>query len=169
MFKVLGVIFILFSLGVFTYRTVEQKKRQLTNLKEMKKAITFLKHELTFSMPEMATLCKKVAQKTEGDISKAFLNTEKIIHNDSSIDFSNAWQMTIEDKKLFSPAAEREILDFSKEFGKKTLEIELENLKKYESELHLLEENEKEKYLNDKKVTCTLGAAMGAVLVILVI
>ena len=169
MFKALGIILIAISLGLFSYKKVDIKKQQLFNLSEIKRALAILKNELSFSMPEMSFLCKKVAEDTVGEISSLFNSIEKNLKKDSTMDFLNAWQNETLKNKLFSDEAQKEILGFCNNFGKKTIDIELENINKTEKNLEILLKDEKDKYQKDKKLIYTLGAAIGAVVVIIVI
>ncbi len=167
MYKALGIVLVILSSAIFSYMTVEKKRQQLTNLKELRKAFVFIKNELSFSMPEISVLCRKVSEKTEGETSHLFNEVAKMIKNDNNIDFSTAWKSSTREKNLFSPDATEEILSFVKNFGKKTLDIELENIKRFEKVLQQFTQEENEKFIKEKKLIYTLGAAIGAVVMIL--
>ena len=167
MYKALGIVLVFLSLGIFSYKTVEKKRQQLINLKEFRRALGFLKNELSFSMPEISVLCKKVSNNTAGEISSLFKSIEHKILTDSRVDFSTAWKANTDKNVLFSPDATKEILNFVENFGKKTLDIELENIKRCEKALEELTQEENDKYIKEKKLIYTFGAALGAVIVIL--
>ena len=167
MYKAMGIVLVILSSGIFSYKMVEKKRQQLVNLKEFKKALVFIKNELSFSMPEISVLCRKVSEKTEGEISHLFNEIEKMIKNDNNTDFSAAWKSITREKNLFSSDAAGEVLNFVENFGKKTLDIELENIKRSEKVSEQLIKEENDKYIKEKKLIYTFGAAIGAVVVIL--
>lgn len=167
MHKALGVILIFLSLGVFSYKIAQTKKQQLYNLKEFKKALTILKNELGFSMSEVSSLCKKVSDMTSGEVSSVFKSIEKMLSENSSTDFFSAWKVSTYEKQLFPKEAMGEITYFCEGFGKRTIDIELESIKRCEKSLEQSECEEREKYLKDRKLIYTFTAAVGAVIVIL--
>lgn len=167
MYKALGVVLIFLSLGAFLYQTVETKKKQLLNLKEFKKALTLLKNELSFTMPEISHLLSTVSQKTSGEISYVFSRIAEKLIKDTGIDFFTAWESAVGKRILFSKEATDEIFNFCKNFGKKTVDIEIENIKQYEKILECLINEESDKFIKDKKLIYTLGVSIGAVIVIL--
>lgn len=167
MYKALGGVLIFLSLGVFLYEKVETKKNQLLNLKEFKKALTLLKNELSFTMPEISHLVSTISEKTSGEISYIFSTISKMLIKDSGIDFFTAWESAVGKRMLFSKEATDEIFNFCKNFGKKTVDIETENIKQYEKILECLINEESDKFIKDKKLIYTLGVSIGAVIVIL--
>ena len=167
MFKAVGIILILVSLGSFVLDKVENKKAIFLNFCQIKKALNFLKHELSFSTPEISKLCSKTSSHIEGEISDIFKElSDNLKHN---ADFFTAWQTATKNKSLFSDNVNNIILDFVKAFGKKTLDIEIENIEKTLLALEMIETEEREKYIQDRKLIYTLGTAVGAVIIILVI
>ncbi len=169
MYKIMGIGLIALSLGSFTYLKVEQIKERFLNLKEIKRAITYLKHELSFSGDKMSVLCNKISNNVSGQIAEIFKGIAEILDGEENIDIFSAWQKMTCGKQLFSEQAEKEVSDFFKNFGKKTVEIEIENLNRTEGILEMLILEEKEKFEKDKKLIYTLGAAISAVIVILAI
>ena len=167
MYKALGIVLIFSSLGFFSYKTVQTKRCCLLNLREFKKALTVLKNELGFSMSEISSLCKKVSDMTSGEVSSVFKSIEKTLNENSSADFFTAWNLQTCKKQLFSKEAMAEITNFCENFGKKTIDIELENIKRCEKNLEQLNEEEREKYIKDRKLIYTFTAAIGTVIVII--
>lgn len=167
MYKALGVVLIFLSLGAFLFKTVETRKNQLLNLKEFKKALTLLKNELSFTMPEISQLLYTISQKTSGEISNIFNTISEILSKDSGVDFFTAWESVVGKRMLFSKEATDEIILFCKNFGKKTVDIEIENIKQCERTLECLINEESDKFIKDKKLIYTLGVSIGAVIVIL--
>lgn len=169
MYKIVGIALVVLSSGLFTYLKVERMREQFLNLKEIKKAITYLKHELTFSGDKISGLCKKISDNTSGPIAQIFMDIAEMLDGENNIDIFSAWQSKTCDKQLFSKQTEKEISDFFKNFGKKSIEIELENIKKTEDTLQMLISEEGEKLIKDKKLIYTISAALCAVIVILAI
>lgn len=167
MCKALGIVLVFLALGVFSYKTVKVKTRHLINLKEFKRALVFIKNELSFSMPEVSVLCKMVSEKTHGEISRLFYDMGKTLASDNNTDIFAAWCENTNEKNLFCDAANREVLNFIQNFGRKTLDIELENIKATEIILEQLIQEEKDKYGKEKRLIYTLAASIGAVIVIL--
>ena len=163
----LGIAMIFLSLGVFLFKTVEEKRRELLNLKEFSKALTLLKDELKYSVPELSYLLKVMQKKTSGEISYIFKEMEYKVCHESSVDFFSAWKSATDGKALFSKEVTDEISDFCKDFGKKTVDIELEKIKRCENCLDELIKEESKKFIKDKKLIYTLGISIGAVIVIL--
>lgn len=167
MYKALGIVLIFLSLGMFSYKTVDTKKQHLFNLKEFKRALIILENELNFSMPEISFLCKKISDMTSGEISDLFKKIVKILRDNSSMDFFTAYKSAVGQKMLFSKEVTKEILNFGESFGKKTLDIELENIKRCKKILEQTENEEREKYIKERKLIYTFTAAIGTVIFIL--
>lgn len=169
MFKFTGIIMIVLSCVFYVMKKVEVIKIKYTNFSQMRAAITRLKHEMSFSLPEMSTLCKKISEETEGEISQCFLRTSELLCNDANLSFKDAWAKAGEGLELFSPEVAKAVGEFSKNFGKKTLDIELENLQKTEKQFEILQTQEQQSYEKNKKLVYTLGATASAAVVILFI
>ena len=169
MSKLMGIVLVFFSLTTFLYKRVESKKRKLSNLYEIKKALINLRHEMSFSLPELPELCGRIAKHTEGDVSELFINIKTMIQRDSDLSFYDAWKGATEDKALFSKEVDVILSDFAKSFGTKSEEIEKENLTRATETLKALEKQEQEILKKETKLTYTLGFSLGAILVILVI
>lgn len=168
MCKASGIILIILSIGMFTYIKVESRRKELFNLEEMSKALTFIKHELCFSQPELASLCSKAAEHTKGDISVVFNDVSVALRKDKTLDFYSAW-VAATGNICFSKDAENVVLHFARDLGKKTLETEIENIENTIKEINALIVEKKDKYKSDKKLICSLSAAVGAVIVILAV
>ncbi len=169
MLKTIGVGFILISLGMFLFNKVESKRQKYLNFCEIKRAVTFLKHELSFSAPELFLICEKISNETSGEISEIFHNIHNKLKSNPTIDFGKAFKEAVKNRVLFSESVEKTVSDFARTLGKKSLDIEIENISKAQAALQMLEAEEKEKYLKDKKLIYTLGLASGAVVLILAI
>jgi len=143
--------------------------RKYENLKEIKKAITYLKQELSFSVSEISFLSKCMAENTKGEISHILGDVHTFLSEDKTLDFKDAWYKSKGDKSLFTFEAEKIVDSLFKDLGKRTLDIELENITKAEKRLEILESEEKEKYKKDKKLIYTLGVTACAVMLIVAI
>ena len=169
MYKFIGIILVLISCGAFIMRKADAIKQRTKNLKELKKAVTYLKDELEFSTPEISVLCKKMADATNGEISFLFERSAQFLEQDEKSDFNSAMLSAIKDKDLFSDVGKSILLEFSQNLGKKNLEIEIKNLEKSEKDLERLVLEEEEKTKNDTKLMYTLGLSLAAVFVIMII
>lgn len=169
MYKAFGIGLISLSLGIFSYKTVERKKQCLLNLKEFRRALKILENELSFSMSEISFICTKISDMTSGEISDLFKRIMKALKDNSSTDFFTAYKSAASQKLLFSKEVAKEVLNFCECFGKKTLDIELENIKRCQKHLEEAECEERKIYLKERKLIYTFTAAIGAVTVIIVI
>lgn len=168
MFKTAGVIFVLVPLGIFMFNKVENKKEKYQNLCEMKRALAFLRHEMSFSAPELFLICQRISDETTGEISKIFHKLHNQLKEEPSTDFGQNF-CRLGGDSLFPDSVKKVILDFTKSLGKKSLDIEIENIAKTEKALETAEIEEKEKFLKERKLIYTLGIASGAVILILTI
>jgi len=169
MFKVIGIVMILVSCGIFTFSKVSVLTKKYENLKEIKKAIVCLKHELCFSVPEISVLCKVMAEKTKGEVSDVLHSAALRLEEDKTLDFETAWNDEKKNKELFSAETEKIVSTLFKDLGKMNLDIELDNIGIAEKRLEATEIEEREKYKKDKRLILTLGAALGALILIVVI
>lgn len=169
MYKFIGIILVLISCGAFIMQKAETIKQKTENLKELKKAVAYLKDELKFSAPEISVLCKKMADVTDGEISLLFESSAQFLEHDEKLDFNSALIKAIKDRHLFSDEGKRLLFELSQNLGKKNLEIELKNLQKSEKDLERLLLEEEEKTKKDTKLMYTLGLSLAAVFVILII
>ena len=108
MLKALGIILVIFSLWLFAYIKVDVKRQRLTNLNEMKKALIPIRHELSFSMPEISLLCKKISNYTDSEVSLVFKQIQEMKEKDGGLDFVSAWQKATNKRKLCIEDAEKE-------------------------------------------------------------
>lgn len=168
MYKIIGLFLTLCASWAFLYSKGQIIDKRYTNLKEMIKALTYLKQEISFSAGELGMVCKKVSHVTQGDVSAVFYEIVNILEENPS-DFSSAWAAATDGKMMFSREAEMLLCDLAQNLGKKSLDIELENVQKAKEVLEQLKEHEKIKSAKDKKLLYTLGVSAGFALVILVI
>lgn len=168
MYKIIGLFFVGGSLAGFMYSRAQSINKKYINLKEMIKALTYLKQELSFSAGELWKVLREISCKTQGEISEIFCQISNILE-EKPLDFSSAWHGVTDGKVLFSKDTENSLFDLAGNLGKKSLDIELENIQKTKEILEQIEEYEKEKTTKDKKLLYTLGVSLGIALVILVI
>ncbi len=169
MHKALGVILLSVGCVYYIYMLIKERKSKLQNLKEIKKAIVFLKNELSFNMTEIADLCEITSSKTEGEISQIFADTAKNLRKDTNIDFYDSWKKAQKNRELFNVEANDILKGFFGDFGKKSLEIELSNIERVLTSLEEKEKSEEKKYAEERKLICTLGVAFCATIVIIAI
>lgn len=168
MYKIIGLFLAGSALAGFLYVRAQSINTKYNNLKELIKALTYLKQELSFSAGELSGVFRRISEKTNSLVSQVFLNIADILE-ERPTDFYSAWKKVTDGKGLFTKEAENLMSDFSQNLGKKSLDIELENIEKSREILMQIEEYEREKTTKDKKLTYTLGVSFGVALVILVI
>ena len=169
MCKALGIVLMFLSSGVFLFKEVEEKKSKLSNLKEFIKALVILKNELKFSVPELSHLLKLMSDKTSGKISYIFKEMKNKVTSESDVDLFSSFKSVTDGRDIFSKEATDVIADFCSGFGKKTIDIEIENIKRCERDLNAIIKEESDKFIKERKLIYTLGISIGMVIVILVI
>lgn len=168
MFKIIGALLVITAVGGFVCGKSQAAVQKYNNLKEMIKALTYLKQELSFSAGELGVICRSIGGRTQAEISHVFLKISNILEKRTT-DFSQAWREATEGNILFCAQAEVAVLDFVNNLGKKSLDIELENISKTKEILEEIETAEREKTAKDKKLLYTLGVSFAVALVILII
>lgn len=168
MYKIIGILLVVGALSGFLYNQAQSMSREYENLKEMIKALTYLKQELSFSAGELWKVCRMIADRTKNDVSEAFFKTADILEEKSS-DFCTSWSEATQEMSLFSNNTQAVLSDLFYNLGKKSLDIELENIEKAKEILEQTEIYEREKTTKDKKLLYTLGVSAGLALVILAI
>lgn len=167
--KIVGMLLLIISAISCICNQLCTKKEKVENLREMRRAILYITQEIQFSMSDVSTLCEKTAQIIKGEVSNIFNSIADILNAESNTDFYTAWKKVCGEKEFFSEKAEIVLSELFCEFGKKSLEAEVENMKRAR---HILEETEKEeekKYHSDRKLICTLGvSACCAVIIVLI-
>lgn len=168
MYRLAGIILVSSAFLGFLYSKGQTISKKYENLKEMIKALTYLKQEISFSTGELFKVCRDISSKIRSDVSEVFCEIADILE-EKPTDFYSAWITSIDGKVLFTKEAETSVCDLAQNLGKKSLDIELENIEKTKQILEQIEEYEKEKMVKDKKLLYTLGASIGAAFLILII
>ena len=169
MYKFAGIIMVASACAGYVFMRAAVIKSKYKNLCQIKKAITYLKHEMSFSAAQVGVLCKEMARQTKGEVSEALSEAAELLDKDKTLDFEKAWAKAKDTQKLFSDEVEEIVWEFSKSLGKKSIDIELDNIKKTEKRLENLIIQEEEKTKKDTKLIYTLGGAACAAIVILAI
>lgn len=169
MLKFTGLIMVVLACGSYVFTRTSAVKEKFENLCQIKSAVTYLKHEMSFSAPQINILCRKMAERTKGEVSQVLSVASDFLDQDKTLDFEKAWQKVKGTKELFSEEAESVVCDFFKNLGKKSIDIELDNIKKTEKNLEDLIIQEEEKTKKDIKLIYTLGGAACAAIVIMAI
>ena len=169
MYNLRGVVMVLLAFAAFALKKAQTISGKIDNLNEMKKAVTYILDELCFSVPELSVLCKMVASQTQGDVSLVFKDVADLMSDGKNTDFYTAFKTATDEKTLFSDEGKKLALEFSKNLGKKNLEIEIKNLQNTVKSLDRLIQAEQEKSKNDTKMVYTLSMAVALAFVILTI
>jgi len=166
MFKLAGIIMIVLSCGGYVFSRAEGIKEKCENLRQIRQAITYIKHEMSFSASQIDVLSEKCAEYTKGEVAEVFLRSSELLKKDKTLDFYRAWLKAKGNKELFSPDADNAVCEFFKNLGKKSIDIELDNIEKTEELIERLLITEEEKTKKDTKLTYTLGGAVSAAVII---
>ncbi len=169
MYKIIGIAMLLVSFGTIIFKKAMMIDKKLENAKQIKKAITYIRGELSFSLPELPVLCRALSKELDGEVAFLFGEISKSLDENKTTDFFSSYKDAVLGRDLFSYECEKTVEYFFKNFGKKTLDIELDNINKTEQELELLILEEEQKSSQDKKLLYTLGASIAAVFIIFVI
>ena len=169
MYRIIGIVLITVSCGGFFWTKVQQLSEKYDNLKEIKKGITHLKHELSHSACELPLIFKKVSQLTEGAVSDMFKKTGLSLAENVISDMKLVWE-TSGGKDLLLPDSAKQVTEeLICNIGKKALDTEIEKIESSIISLEQIESEEREKTQKDKKILCTVGASIAAAFVILFI
>ena len=166
MFKLAGIIMIVLSCGGYVFSRAEAIKEKCENLRQIKQAITYIKHEMSFSASQIDVLAEKCANSTKGEVAEVFLKCAELLSYDRTSDFYKAWIKAKGSRVLFSEEADNAVCDFFRNLGKKSIDIELDNIKKTEEIIEGILLLEEEKTKKDAKLTYTLGCAACAAVII---
>ena len=169
MYKALGVILLVVGCVYYIYTLICDRKEKLQNLKEIKKAIICFEQELSFSVPEIVVLCEKASNVTNGEVSRMFADIGENLRREKNTDFGMAWENVQISKENFDNETKDVLQGLFYEFGKKSLEIELANLKRVQTFLEEKENTEAKKYAEERKLICTLGVAFCATVIVIAI
>lgn len=172
MFKALGIGMILFSCCMFSYIKAGELKQKYHNMKQMKKALTVIKNEISFSSRELAGAAAEAAKALSGEMSDFFQAVAKNLSENETSDFGHAWEKAREEftgKPFLPAAAEKMMIDFSQKAGKMSREIEIENIERTTEALDREITDERENYAKNRKLIYTLGIAGGLAVTILFI
>ncbi len=169
MLKFTGIIMVVLACGGYALMRSGAVKEKFENLCQIKGAVTYIKHEMSFSAPQINILCRKMSEHTKGEVAKVLSVAADFLKEDKTLDFEKAWQKAKGSKELFSEETEVAVCDFFKNLGKKSIDIELDNIKKTEERLEALIIQEEEKTKKDVKLIYTLGGAACAAIVIMAI
>ncbi len=169
MYKFIGIGLICISLGGFFWKKAQTLCQKYENLKEILKAVTHIKQELSFSSVELAELMARVCDSLQGNFGQVLKNTTKVLADKKTTDMKSAWEESGGGELLLTDEARKITEDYFFNIGKKSLDIELEKTEKTIQTLSFLEKEEREKTNKDKKLLYTMGASVAAAIVILVI
>lgn len=169
MYRIIGISLIVVSCSGFFWKKVQQVCVKYNNLRELKKGITHLKHELSHSACELPLIFKKVSQLLDGEVSSVFKNIGTELAKNEISDMKLLWETSGGKDLLLPESAKKVTEELIYNIGKKELETEIEKLERAIVLLEQIETEEREKTQKDKKLLCTVGASFAAAVVILFI
>ncbi len=159
MCKALGILMVAFSTMVFTYSKVEDMKRRLENVKQLKRGLGIIKNEIMFSSREMGDTAYELSQNLSGDLSEIFKAVAEKMSADTHISFGQAWNEEIKscEKNIMPERVLKIMKDFADTAGKMSKEIELENIEKAIKVLDDETKEEFENYTKNRRLIFSLG------------
>ncbi len=169
MYRIIGIALVVVSCGGFFWKKVRLLSEKYENLKEIKKGITHLKHELSHSVCELPLIFKKVSQLIEGAVSDVFKNIGTELSENEISDMKLLWENSGGKDLLLTDSAKKVTEELIYNMGKKELDTEIEKIESAVVSLEQIEKDEREKTQKDKKLLCTVGASFAAAVVVLFI
>lgn len=167
MYRIIGVVLVAVSCGGFFWNKTETLTKKFNNLKELKKGITHLKHELLHSVCELPLAFSKASETVEGDVLVLFENMGKELAKNEIADMKLLWETSGGTDLVISESTRRIAEELIYNIGRKELDTEIEKIDNALNSLERTEAEEKEKTQKDKKLLYTLGASFFAAVVIL--
>ena len=86
MYRLAGIVLVSGAFLGFLYSKGQTISKKYENLKEMIKALTYLKQEISFSTGELFKVCRDISLKTHSDVSEVFCDVANILE-EKPIDF----------------------------------------------------------------------------------
>lgn len=169
MYRIIGISLVVVSCGGFFWKKIQKLSEKYNNLKELKKAVTHMKHELSHSACELPLIFKKVSQLTDGEVSCVFKNIGLALTENEISDMKTVWQNSGGKELLLPDSARKVIEELIYNIGKKELDTEIEKIESAVVSLEQIEAEEREKTQKDKKLLYTIGVSFAAAVVILFI
>lgn len=155
--KVIGAVCILISGVLFTSFRVLGEKVKLENLKEVQKALFFMKQEIAYSGKILTRIITEIASRTEGEVGAFFLRFGKELTKDEKIPISEGFFRAKGEKAFLSNEAESVVADFFKSVGTFSGELEEVHINAALEKLSRVEKEEHARFERNKKLTLTLG------------
>lgn len=163
---------IVFAAFMFSYTKADELKRRLENLKQLKRGLTIIKNEISFSSREMQGAAQELSETLSGDFKDVFFSISQNLYKNPDKSFGQAWEEGTKGYakgSLISENALKIMKDFSCFAGQKSKEIEIENIDKT---INLLEDeikNENEDFSKNRKLIFSLGGITGLSLLIILL
>lgn len=155
--KIVGAILIMISGMLFASFRILSEKEKLKNLKEMQKALFFMKQEIAFSGKILTRIMTEIASRTEGEVKALFIRLGEELIKDEKIPIYEAFFRAKSEKAFLSNEAAIALEDFFKSVGTFSGELEEEHLDAVLEKLSRIEIEERERFYRNKKLTLTLG------------
>ena len=167
--KVLGAAFVILSGVLLAWIRVLSEKTKLKNLKEIQKALFYMKQEISFSGKILARIITEVALRTEGEVGEFFKRLGEELLKDETISLFSCFFKVKGDKVFLPDEAECVLEDFFKELGSFSEELEDRHLDRALTKLARIETEAYEDFLKNKKRDLTLGVCVSFGVVMLLL
>ncbi len=162
---------VVLSVFLFSYYKADEIKKRFENLKQLKRGLTIIKNEISFSSQEMENVAKELSEILDGDCAEAFFSISENLKENPCKSFGQAWSEAMDKmgKNAFLPVSAKKIMnEFAMKSGQMSKDIEIENIDKT---ITLLEEEikaESRESEKNRKLIFSLGGITGlSVLIIL--
>lgn len=171
-FKVLGGILIIFSTSAFGLYILQSDKLRIDDLEEMKKALTVLKSEISFSSVPLFEAMLNISLRTTGIVSNIFLNASEKYMNRNGENAFEIWESSIKSnlsKAHFALDDIEAFLSFGRTVGYSDKAHQLAN-----ADIAISYIEEKQKYLKEKlnknsKMYKSMGFLTGALITVILL
>ena len=167
--KIIGAVLVIVSGMLFASSHILKEKTKLHNLKEMQKALFYMKQEILFSGKILARIITEAASRTEGDVGAFLCKLGEELKNHETESLSSCFFKVKGEKTFLPDEAESILADFFKEAGSFSGELEERHLDTTLTKLARVEKEAREGFLKNKKLNLTLGicVSFGVVMLLL--
>ena len=169
MLKLLGALFVVFGCGCVGFSFAQSHRKEEAALAQLIHALEWMTWELSYRMPELASLCSDVSRQCEGSVSLLFSNLSAELRQQVTPDAALCMQAAVDQTPRLPSLARKQLLLLGQTLGRFDLQGQLSGLtaceKQCQEELDRIRQNSQLKQRNYQ----TLGLCAGIGLVILLL
>ena len=169
MLKLLGALFIICGCGGVGFSLAQSHRREEKALSQLAQALNWMSWELSYRMPELASLCSDVSEQCEGAVGEVFTNLSLELRQQVTPDAALCMQAAINKTPRLPSMAGKLLLQLGQTLGRFDLQGQLSGLSACEAqcqaELLKIRSNSQLRLRNYQ--TLGLCAGIGLVIVLL--